>query len=188
MKFIIGLGNPGKEHEYTRHNAGFLALDVLAAHLDAPAFTLEKKFNALVTRIESDGETYLLVKPQTYMNDSGIAVQAVLSYYNALPKRLGLLAKKDSDLSDALTIVHDDVDFPLGTVKSQTDRNAGGHNGVTSVIERLKTKNFRRVRIGISGPRKETVPTDKFVLEKFSAAELKQLEGVWPEVMKKILE
>lgn len=187
MKFIIGLGNPGPQYEHTRHNAGFLALDALAAHLGAPAFRIEKKFNASVTRVDHEGETYLLLKPQAYMNRSGAAAQAVLAYYHALPKRLGMFRQKNADLTATVTVVHDDVDFPLGTVKLQADRNAGGHNGVASVIAHLQTKNFRRVRIGVSGPRKATMPTEKFVLEKFSKEELKQLEGMWGEVVEKIL-
>lgn len=183
MKFIIGLGNPGSQYEYTRHNAGFLALDALAAHCNAPAFHAEKKLHALVTRAEYRGEAYLLAKPQTYMNRSGAAVQKLLAYYGALPKYFGVLAKKEANLTDTLTVIHDDVDFAFGAVKAQASRSAAGHNGVASIIEYLKTKNFRRVRIGVNAPRNEQMPTDKFVLEKFSKEELRQLANLWPQVI-----
>ena len=112
------------------------------------------------------------------MNNSGQSVQAVLSYYKLLPKTLGVVTKKASDLTSVLTVIHDDLDLNLGTYKKSTDSRSAGHNGVQSIIDILKTKNFNRIRVGINSESRGQIPADKFVLQKFSDNELKKIENV----------
>lgn len=179
MRVIIGLGNPGNQYQYTRHNAGYLALDYLAAQIaeqkgEKLVWEENKKFLALIYK---SGEL-ILVKPLSFMNESGKSVQAILGYYHLLPKKIGLIRTKDSDLSDILTVIHDDIDIDLGKMKISLDSRSAGHRGVESIIKSLKTKNFKRLRLGINSPSKGLIPTDKFVLQKFSPEELKKLNEV----------
>lgn len=176
MRVIIGLGNSGDEYKNTRHNAGYLALDYLArkyANLsgDSVSWQTNKKFNALIYKTSD----YIFVKPLTYMNNSGQAVQAVLSYYNLLPKKLGFIKVKESNLNDVLTVIQDEMDLPLGKSKISSNSSSAGHRGIESIINNLKTKNFKRIRLGINSETKGQIPTDKFVLQKFNEAELKIL-------------
>jgi len=136
MKIIVGLGNPGRTYERTRHNAGFMAIDELARILRAD--TTQEKHHALIGKARIDSEELLLVKPQTYMNDSGRAVAAILrdAY------------KTVSDL----IVLHDDLDLPLGSVRVKVGGGHGGHNGLRSIIEYLGASDFIRVRIGINRP------------------------------------
>jgi peptidyl-tRNA hydrolase, PTH1 family len=173
MKLIVGLGNPGNEYKTTRHNAGFMAVDFLAEKKGL-AWKMDKKFNALIIK---DGDTIYL-KPQTFMNESGISIQAVLAYYKLLPKTLGVMTKKESDLSDVLTVIHDDLDVDFGKTKESVDSRSAGHRGVESIINHLKTKNFRRIRIGIRSPLQGQIPTEKFVLQNFGAEEMEGIRDV----------
>ncbi|MDP3724826.1 MAG: aminoacyl-tRNA hydrolase [bacterium] len=134
---VVGLGNPGEKYEKTRHNTGFRVIDALESNK-----TIHDKI-------------MLLVKPQTYMNESGITVQRLLDFYHLDPSHL--------------LLVHDDVDLPLGTIRLQKGRGAAGHKGVESVIERLKTNEFLRLRCGIGRP--EHGDVEQFVLEPFSKEE-----------------
>ncbi|MDD5031653.1 MAG: aminoacyl-tRNA hydrolase [Patescibacteria group bacterium] len=168
MHIIIGLGNPGEKYKNTRHNVGFMAVDALAKNLGLN-WEEGKKFQAQIAK----GQNSLLVKPQTFMNNSGQSVQAVLAYYKLLPKKLGMFKVKDSDLSETLTVIHDDLDIPLGEYKTSIDSRSAGHKGVESIINHLKTKNFKRLRIGIRTEMIGRMPADKFVLEKFREEELK---------------
>ena len=167
MKLIIGLGNPSEKYKYTRHNAGFLALDFLAEK-NGWTWIFNKKFNA---EIFKDGDI-IYAKPQTFMNNSGQSVAAIISYYKLLPKKFGLIKEKDTDLSEILTVIHDDLDIPLGTFKTSIDSRAAGHNGVQSIINHLKTKNFKRIRIGIKNEKPEQMPVASYVLQKFGEDEL----------------
>lgn len=173
MRLIIGLGNPGKEYEKTRHNAGFMAVDFLVKKLDG-RFEQNKKFNALIFKKEDT----IFVKPLTFMNNSGFSVVKILSYFKLLPKTLGVLKNKNSDLSEILTVIHDDVDIELGKYKTSINSGSAGHNGIKSIINHLKTKNFKRIRIGILTENKNKIPTEKFVLQKFGKEELEKLENV----------
>lgn len=173
MKIIIGLGNPGLQYENTRHNAGFLLLDHLAKERDL-RWESNKKFHALIAK---DGDT-LYVKPQTFMNESGHSVAATLSYYKLLPKKLGILRTKNADLSEILTVAHDDIDIPLSKFKISIDSRSAGHRGVDSIIRMLGTKNFRRIRIGILDEGKKNIPALKQVLGKFSPEEKKIIDRV----------
>ncbi len=178
---IVGLGNPEAQHEKSRHNAGWLALDQI---IKKPDWQQEKKFKALIAK-QTDK---IFVKPLTYMNLSGDSVFRVVNYFNLLPKKFGLIIKKDSDLRECLTVVHDDIDIDLGQYKIATDSGSAGHRGVQSIINRLGTKKFKRLRLGIKTPvLRQIIPADKFVLQKFNQAELKKfLETVnraWSEII-----
>jgi PTH1 family peptidyl-tRNA hydrolase len=174
MKIIVGLGNPGQEYENTRHNAGFMLVDKLA-HDAGATWQFNKRFKADIA--ESRGVFF--VKPQTFMNLSGEPVAAVLSYYKLLPKTLGILKAKGADLSQILTVIHDDLDIEFGKYKNSVDSRSGGHKGVQSIINNLKTKNFNRIRIGIKkSAGEEKIPTDKYVLMKFGKEEKEKIEAL----------
>lgn len=171
MKLIVGLGNPGKKYETSRHNVGFKALDfVLAALL--PGADPEKKADAYLARRNSAaGEKLIFAYPQTFMNSSGAAVSELCRFYKLNP-------------ANDLLVLHDDVDLPLGAVKFTADSSAAGHKGVQSIINALGTQNFRRIRIGVeTRPDKTIPPTDDFVLQNFSSDERATLgDKVWPAV------
>lgn len=192
-KLIVGLGNPGEKYKNTRHNVGFMVLDVLAEELGL-SWKVDKKFNTeiaqssspLLTK-EGGGVRLILIKPLTYMNNSGQSVQAIMSYYNLLPKKLGIIKKRDADLSDVLTIIHDDLDIEFGKYKESIDSRSAGHNGVQSIISHLKTKNFKRIRIGVKTELKEKMPTSKFVLMNFSEEEQKIIYKVIEKIKNTLL-
>jgi PTH1 family peptidyl-tRNA hydrolase len=163
VKLIVGLGNPGKKYQPTRHNLGFLVVDEIAAR---QATTVEKEIRgALTGQWMEAGERLILVKPQTYMNLSGTAVAELLRYYRATP--------------GDLVVVYDDVDLPFGRIRIRTQGSAGGHRGLASVIESLGETQFARVRIGIGRP-PERVETAGYVLQPFDpeqAAQVPELVG-----------
>ncbi len=176
MNIIVGLGNPGKKYENTRHNAGFIALDFLAEKYNLKWRT-EKNFQAMTAK-QND---LLLVKPLTYMNNSGQAVSAVLNYYKLLPRKFGFLKEKDADLKNILTVVHDDLDIPLGEYKTSFNSGSAGHKGVQSIINHLKTKMFSRVRIGIKPDFKNKLEKEEvsgYVLKKFSKEDLNKIKDI----------
>ncbi len=149
---LIGLGNPGKEYEHTPHNAGFMALDAF-----------EKESSFISAR---------LLKPHTFMNNSGIAVKKEL-------KKLKLKAQD-------LIVVHDDIDLPLGTIKISTNKGSAGHKGVESIISALGTKDFIRIRIGIQPSTGKPESVETFVLKKFTKEQQKTLESVMENVLSAI--
>jgi len=177
MKIITGLGNPGAKYENTRHNVGFITLDYLAKKLDL-TFEKNKKFNAFVVK---KGDV-LYAKPLTFMNDSGICIAAIMSYYKMIPKKLGFLSSRDSDLSETLTVIHDDLDIEFGATKISVNSRSAGHNGVESIIKNLKTKNFQRIRIGIKGNKPERMPAKNYVLSKFTEEELETIDNLLPQI------
>ena len=169
MKLIIGLGNPGIEYQKTRHNAGFLTLDKIVSNFQFPISNFQSKFNAEISQDIIDDEKVMLIKPQTFMNNSGQAVKTILDYYKINP--------------EDIIVIHDDLDIPLGEFKISKNKNSGGHKGVQSIIDCLGTKDFTRIRIGIgaeSGVQVLTckIPTEKFVLEKFGGEEMGKIEKV----------
>ena len=170
MKIIIGLGNPGEQYKNTRHNAGWIFLDNL---IKDASWTSNKKFNALTYK---EGGA-LFVKPLTFMNNSGQSVQKILNYYGLIPKSLGLFKKKDEDLNEVLTVIQDDLDISFGEIKIATDSGSAGHRGIESIINHLKTKKFKRLRLGIKNELLKTViPAEKFVLQPFNKTELEELK------------
>lgn len=142
MKMIVGLGNPGKQYENTRHNIGFMALDRLADSYGV-SWSQETKFQAKVASAMVDGEKILLVKPMTYMNESGQAVEKMSQYYKIDP--------------DNMLIIYDDLDLPTGKLRLRQSGSAGGHNGIKSIISHLGTSKFKRIRTGIDRPDKQSV-------------------------------
>lgn len=149
MKVIVGLGNPGQEYENTRHNVGFMTVDLLAKELDL-SFESSAKLSSLVAK----NADVVLVKPQTFMNRSGEALQAVLQFYKAEPKDL--------------IVVHDDLDIALGEYKIQNGTGPKGHNGLISIYSSLGTQNFFHVRIGVDGRENDrSIPGKAYVLQPF---------------------
>ena len=137
-KMIVGLGNPGDKYEKTKHNMGFMALDLLAKELNVD-FKEEKPFMSLVASTFVNGEKLFLVKPLTFMNESGRSVAPLLKYYNI-------------DEAD-LTVMHDDLDSPVGRVRLRQKGSSGGQNGIKSVITHVGSQTFNRVKIGIGRPK-----------------------------------
>jgi peptidyl-tRNA hydrolase, PTH1 family len=161
VKIVLGLGNPGKQYERTRHNLGFLVLDRVAAiHRLSLA---RPEFQSLTGSWKLDGEEALLVKPQTYMNRSGLAVRDLFDGAGA-------------NIKD-LVVVHDDLDLPFGRLRIRSRGGSGGHQGIQSILEALGTEYFFRVRVGIGRPPPGVEAID-FVLETFSAAEAALLDGI----------
>lgn len=136
MKIIAGLGNPGAEYAATKHNVGFMFIDALAERLGADSWKTD--FEAEIADARIGAEKVLLVKPQTYMNDSGRSLGPLLSYYK--------LAGMD------LIVAHDDMDIPAGTIRLRRKGSSGGHNGIKSILAHVGDENFARVRIGIGRP------------------------------------
>jgi len=170
MKIIVGLGNPGGQYKATRHNAGWLILDDILGDVK---WSENKKFNALI----HENGTAIYVKPQTFMNESGTSVRKILDYYGLLPKKMGLISKKDADLKDILTVIHDELDLNFGDYKTATDSGSAGHRGVQSIIDHLKTKKFTRIRIGIKNDLLRThIPPEKFVMDNFNREEKDRLK------------
>lgn len=166
----------------TRHNAGFMAVDYLAQQLNL-AWHIEKSLNASVAK----GSGLVLVKPDTYMNDSGLAVGKVARYYKLQPDA-------QDGYSDQLIVLHDDLDLPLGSWRKSFDSTSGGQKGVQSIIDTLGTKKFTRLRLGIKteelgkirlGLFKTTAA--KFVLSRFPTKERQAIENVIIEIAKDIL-
>ena len=154
---IIGLGNPGKKYQNTRHNAGYMVID-----------ELEKQ----------KPEGFILFKPDSFMNESGRAVKSLLRSL-ASHSEAKLLSKN-------LIVVHDDIDIPLGQFKIQKGRGAAGHKGVQSIINELKTKDFWRIRVGICPKRGKPENVEKFVLQKFTKEEQKITKEVIEKITKKL--
>ena len=170
MFLIIGLGNPGQKYQNTRHSVGFMATDVFSKKHNFSPFRLNKKSNAL----ESDGVindyAVKIIKPQTFMNNSGKAIKL----------SIGNKSKKDAV---TIVVVHDDADLPVGALKISENRGSAGHHGVESVIKEIKTKNFTRIRIGVCPIRAMNINGKNgdrnlvdFVLKPFSKAESALIE------------
>ncbi|HYE01919.1 MAG TPA: aminoacyl-tRNA hydrolase [Phycisphaerales bacterium] len=159
MKLIVGLGNPGQEYQDTRHNAGFMAVDRLAAR-HAPDATDRSKFNAAYREAEIGGEKCLLLKPLTYMNRSGSAVAQLMAFYKLGPW--------------ALLVLVDDTALPLGSIRVRADGSAGGHNGLADIERALGTAAYARVRLGIDPPPPPVAQHD-WVLGRFTAEQKQAL-------------
>lgn len=153
MKMLVGLGNPGKQYEYTRHNAGFIVLDILCQKLNLNLNT--EKFNALYLKTKINGEDLLLVKPLTYMNNSGLAVRELSNYYK--------VAYSD------IIVVHDDLDLPVGKLRLRPQGSSGGQKGMGSIINCLGSSEIKRIRIGIGKP--TLISTPDYVLGKLVGEE-----------------
>ena len=162
MKFIVGLGNPGREYEETRHNIGFLVLDELAAR-NGLFFHKSWWFSARIAKGKIGGESVWLIKPQTYMNRSGAAIGPILR-------------KRKGSVADVL-VVFDDTALEWGRLRVRAQGSAGGHNGVQSVLSTLGDGAFGRIRVGI-GSKPDKVSLSDYVLGPFSAAEKQKMDDV----------
>lgn len=174
MHYIVGLGNPGKEHKDTRHNVGFTTLESFVVANSLPPLHESKKYSGLYSVGALEGNEVALLLPTTFMNASGSAV-------------IKLVPKENTD---NLIVVYDDIDLPLGDIKISYGKGDGGHNGVKSLIEKLSTSNFTRIRIGIAQksmwtgkikrPKGEALA--RFVLGTFTSSEKKVLEEMISKV------
>ena len=160
MKLIVGLGNPGKKYEKTRHNCGFMAIDFYAAK---NSLDFKNKFDGLYAEQTINKEKVIFLKPQTYMNLSGNSVIKFVNFYNIEAKNI--------------LVIYDDVDFECGTFKIKRNGSSGGHNGMKSIIDQLHTEEIKRIRIGIS---RNTIPSEDYVLQKFSKEDYEKINKNLP--------
>lgn len=152
---VIGLGNPGEKFNNTRHNVGFMVLDIFAKENDFPDFEFSKKHNALI----AEKDSIILMKPQTFMNESGFSVKKFM---------------KNEDL----IVIHDDIDIQLGNMKITKDSSSGGHKGVASIIENVGRQDFVRFKIGICPEKGKPKEVEKFVIKKFTTEETNILDPI----------
>ena len=157
MKLIVGLGNPGKEYQNTRHNVGYMVLDKYIKEVD-----WKEKFNALYLEKRIDNEKVIFVKPLTYMNLSGNAVVKFVNFYNL-------------NIEDIL-VIQDDLDLTFGNYKLKKNSSAGGHNGIKSIISSLGSQEFLRLKIGVSNDK--SIDIKDYVLGKFSKSDLEKLDSL----------
>lgn len=155
MKLIVGLGNPGREYELTRHNIGFMAIDELAKRWNISLN--EQKFKGVFGAGFVNGEKVILLKPLTYMNLSGESIRPLMDYYKI-------------DVED-FVVLYDDLDIPVGKLRLRMKGSAGGHNGVKSTISHLGTQEFQRIRMGIGRPKNGMKVVD-YVLGRFTSEEI----------------
>lgn len=165
LRLIVGLGNPGRKYARTRHNAGFMVADRLAALWKA-GWTRENKFGASIAKIDRGEQRLILCKPETFMNASGEAVGAVAAFYKAP--------------MESVLVVVDDADLPLGEVRLRPRGSSGGHHGLESIEEHLATRKFARLRVGIGRGQTTERAITGHVLAEFNRAE--------SELMDKVLE
>ncbi len=174
--FIFGLGNPGQEYSFSRHNFGFIALDSFSKEYDFPAFSHKKNY-LISNKTVSDKNVYL-IKPLTYMNLSGKAVKEALNKH-------GIFKISDNNSASTIILIHDDLDLGFGSYKIKFGGSGGSHNGVNSVINSLQSKNFIRVKLGINSPDRAKFDSGAdYVLSNFSKEEIKKI----PDILKIINE
>ena len=175
MKLIAGLGNPGNKYQKTRHNIGFNVIDTLAQLLQAPAFQEKSKFNSLISQTHKDNEKLILLKPLTFMNLSGQAIQAVQHFYTLSP----------SDI----WIVCDDLDLPFGTFKLRPKGGPGTHNGLKSITQSIGSNAYPRFKIGIESrnDKQKIKGAKNFVLGRFTKEEEKELPSLIEKAAQSII-
>ena len=171
MKLVVGLGNPGKRYKNTRHNVGFRVVDALASKVDGGKWMVDRRnHNTLYTKHQS----LILAKPQTYMNSSGEAVSKIVNHYKINTKELW--------------IIHDDLDLPLDEFKVQFAKGPKLHNGMESIEEKLGTKEFWRVRVGVDN--RETgnrIPGEEYVLQQFSDEEKETIDKTTDKIVEELI-
>jgi PTH1 family peptidyl-tRNA hydrolase len=155
IRLIVGLGNPGTQYEDTRHNAGYWWVDAIAERKRA-AWKKETKFSGWTTRVDESGREFVLLKPATYMNESGRSVSALMRFFKIEPGEL--------------LVVHDELDLPPGALKLKRGGGTGGHNGLEDIVDALGTKDFWRLRVGIGHPGDKDLVAD-YVLNRARRAE-----------------
>ncbi|PIS11404.1 MAG: aminoacyl-tRNA hydrolase [Bdellovibrio sp. CG10_big_fil_rev_8_21_14_0_10_47_8] len=159
MFLVVGLGNPGAKYALTRHNIGFMAVDLFAMSAGNPPWKEEHK--ALTCRFQMDDQTILLAKPMTYMNKSGESVQSLMQFYKIEMNHL--------------LVVQDDIDQALGMMRFHQNRGHGGHNGIRSISELLGSADYARLKLGVGRPPHPDMEVADYVLQKFSAEEQSKL-------------
>lgn len=173
MILIVGLGNPGKKYEKTRHNIGFRVVDELHSSSrfaivrlieNFSGWKYEKKCQAEISQGKIDNQKMILAKPQVFMNNSGKSVKSLIDFYKIT--------------SPGLVVIHDDIDLPSGKIRISKGRGAAGHKGVESIIRAIDSKNFIRFRVGIQPETKKPKNTETFVLQKFTKEEEKIIKEV----------
>ena len=173
--YLIGLGNPGKKYSQSRHNIGFVLLQNLSKKYNS-TFLLKDKLKSSFSEFKINDSTYRLFLPNTFMNNSGDAVRAIVDWY-----KINL---------DQIFIIYDDKDLPLGKIRFRKKGSSGGHNGLKSIIEKLQTHNFNRIRIGIGSPpfinEKNNSNTISHVLGNISLEEQSVLDKVYKRVIESL--
>lgn len=176
MKLIVGLGNPGLKYEGTRHNLGFIVLDQFLKNyqpIEKTVFAFQPKLKSEISELnwQPQDEKIILAKPKTYMNNSGLAVQLLTTYYKPLTTNVW--------------VIHDELDLPLGTMKIRFGGSSAGHNGIESIIAALGTDKFFRFRLGIGRSHGHAFigkhmidKADEYVLDKFSGGEAKRIRAL----------
>ena len=171
MFVIVGLGNPGKKYEKTRHNAGFLAIDALAEKYGISMN--EKKHKAICGSGVMEGQKVLLVKPETFMNLSGESVRSVMDFYKIDPE-------------EEMLVIYDDISLAPGNIRIRKKGSAGGHNGIKSIIAHAGTQNFMRIKVGV-GEKPNGWDLADYVLGHFSEDDMVQLKDAMVDVMQATL-
>lgn len=168
MKVIFAQGNPGQKYDKSRHNVGFMALDTLAASLEAK-WVQKPHFTALIAEATIDGQKAILVKPATFYNETGLSARKIADFFKI-------------SISDDLLVVHDDIDLPFGTIRIRQQGRDAGNNGIKSLITHLGD-NFHRIRIGTDNELRAQISEIDFVLAKFNDTEMQKLESdIIPQV------
>ena len=167
MFVIVGLGNPGKKYENTRHNAGFMSIDALAEKYGINIS--EKKYKALCGTGVIEGNKVLLIKPQTFMNVSGESVRSVMDFYKIDPK-------------EDMIVIYDDISLAPGNIRIRKKGSAGGHNGIKSIIAHAGTQNFMRIKVGV-GEKPSGWDLADYVLGHFSEEDNQKLKDVMPDII-----
>jgi len=190
MQLVVGLGNPGSQYVHTRHNVGFRVTEAVAVALSAQ-FAFQKKLNGEVARVSrniasgaantSTEQDIFLLKPQTFMNNSGESVRAVYQFFGE--------GKPTAEQLQHLFVVLDDLDIPLGKYKIQLAKGPKVHNGLTSIYQHLGSSAFYHVRVGIEnrGANRAAYPGDRYVLSKFTSSEEDTLKQVIPQLVQELL-
>jgi len=184
IKVIVGTGNPEEQYSQTRHNIGFLMIDFIAKKYNAGDFKLEKKFKSEITKVKIGKKSIILVKPQTFVNNIGDAVRKIKNFYKMKPEQF--------------LIIQDDLDIEFGKIKFSFNKKSGGHRGVESIINSIKSRGFYRLRIGLANnslkkARKQKTLRQKkesvgnFVLSKFTPAEQKNISKLFKKAIETVI-
>lgn len=171
MKLIIGLGNPDKKYQNTRHNLGQKIVKEYIETFCKTSLTNKSNLSSQIFEIGQGGDKTIFAIPTEYMNNSGVTVQKIAQFYKISPLNI--------------YVIHDDLDLPVGEYKIQFDRGPAGHNGIKSIIENLGTQQFHRIRIGI-GKSQNNIPVEDYVLQPFSSEEKDIINTLTPEIFEEI--
>ena len=164
---VVGLGNPGQRYENTRHNIGFKIADYIDENSNMSRGCKRNLHSSLCDKCVLDGYIIYIIKPQTFMNNSGMAVQDVMSYYRLSPKNL--------------IVIHDDITLPVGEFRIKNGGGSNGHNGIKSIVQHLGTSDFLRIRVGV-GKKPDDWDQSKFVLSKFTDKEYEEISKTFKDI------